>query len=119
MVLSSCAGEQRYYVTMSNPQVQFIEGLSDEYENLLNKTTEEIRALFGKPAKRKKYKIDGHPREQYVYYLIDSDNGDAKKIIELYFKEDCVSGYNILSGDTQEEKPSPGRLGQQVALGGM
>ncbi|MBN1493345.1 MAG: hypothetical protein JW938_04295 [Candidatus Omnitrophica bacterium] len=119
-VTAGCArAPEKNLIMMTPPQVQFIQKLDTEYDDLLGLSRDDILLRFGKPYKSRRYTLRGERREQFIYYFAKPGFESEPKTIDIYFKEDRVSGFNMFDGVLTDEQKNKGTLGDQVSLGGV
>ena len=99
-------------------QVQTFQQLDTDYEHLLGRAKKDVLVDFGFPQEQNRYRLHGIERERYVYYFIDAKD-HTKKVLEIYFIDDAVHGFNVFRADRYEEMQGKPMVGRQCVVAGL
>ncbi len=117
--LYGCTSPEKNVISMTPTQLQFIEMLDTDFEKFLNKTKEDVLLELGKPNRSRRYLINNEEREQFTYYFVKPGFEGEPKTLDIFFKDDVVTGFKMFDGVLLEESKSQGTLGNTISLGGV
>lgn len=121
LIVIGCALQPKVGVNIKPNTMLYsdMQSLKEGKKKILGKGKEEILSEYGQPKEIKRYEVSGVPRERYSFFFEEPDFINRRLLLDVYFVQDIVRGFNVYSGDRPEAEREEPKMSQKFAFQGM